>query len=88
MASETLGEKLPAFTRYQIFLIAVLGFIQFTVILDFMVMAPLGAILMPRLGITPAQFSHVVSAYAFAAGGAGLLAAGFADKYDRKKRDC
>jgi len=85
MASKTLAEKLPAFSRYQIFLIAVLGFIQFTVILDFMVMAPLGAILMPRLGITPAQFSHVVSAYAFAAGGAGLLAAGFADKYDRKK---
>lgn len=75
----------PVFTRYQVFLIAVLAFIQFTVILDFMVMAPLGAILMPVLHITPGQFSHVVSAYAFAAGGAGILAAGFADKYDRKK---
>ncbi|MFT3884546.1 MAG: MFS transporter [Flavobacteriales bacterium] len=73
------------FSRYQVFLIAVLAFIQFTVILDFMVMAPLGAILMPVLKITPAQFSHVVSGYAFAAGVSGLLAAGFADKYDRKK---
>jgi predicted MFS family arabinose efflux permease len=74
-----------SFTRYQVLVIAMLAFIQFTVILDFMVMAPLGAILMPALGITPAQFSHVVSAYAFAAGIAGLLAAGFADRYDRKK---
>ncbi|HRH39436.1 MAG TPA: MFS transporter, partial [Flavobacteriales bacterium] len=52
---------------------------------DFMVMAPLGAMLMPVLSITPGQFSHVVSGYAFAAGISGLLAAGFADKYDRKK---
>ena len=73
------------FTRYQVFLIAVIAFLHFTVILDFMVMAPLGAILMPALHITPGQFSHAVSAYALAAGGAGLLAAGFADKYDRKK---
>lgn len=75
----------PTFSRYQVFLITVLAFIQFTVILDFMVMAPLGAILMPALKITAAQFSHVVSGYAFAAGISGLLAAGFADKYDRKK---
>jgi predicted MFS family arabinose efflux permease len=85
-SASLMTEKRPRlFTRYQVFLIAVLSFIQFTVILDFMVMAPLGAILMPVLRITPEQFSHVVSAYAFAAGGAGLLAAGFADKYDRKK---
>lgn len=72
------------FTRYQVFLIAVLAFMQFTVILDFMVMAPLGAMLIPELDITPEQFSHVVLAYAAAAGFSGLLAAGFADKYDRK----
>lgn len=77
--------KKPTFTRYEVFLIAVLAFMQFTVILDFMVMAPLGAILMPELKITPDQFSHVVSGYAFAAGISGVLAAGFADKYDRKK---
>lgn len=73
------------FTRYQVFLIVVLAFMQFTVILDFMVMAPLGAILMPALSITPQQFSHVVMGYAIAAGISGLLAAGFADRYDRKK---
>jgi predicted MFS family arabinose efflux permease len=40
---------------------------------------------MPQLHITPAQFGFVVSAYAFSAGASGLLAAGFADRFDRKK---
>jgi predicted MFS family arabinose efflux permease len=40
---------------------------------------------MPALSITPAQFGTVVSAYAFAAGTSGLLTAGFADRFDRKK---
>ena len=73
------------FTRYQIFIIAILAILQFTLILDFMVLSPLGAILMQELSIKPAQFGLVVSAYAFSAGASGLLAAGFADKYDRKK---
>jgi predicted MFS family arabinose efflux permease len=77
--------KKPKFDSYQIFMIAVLAIIQFTVILDFMVLSPLGAILMPKLKITTAQFGFVVSAYAFSAGATGLLAAGFADKFDRKK---
>jgi predicted MFS family arabinose efflux permease len=73
------------FTSYQKFVVAVLAFLQFTIILDFMIIAPLGAILMPALSITPAQFGWVVSAYAFSAGASGLLAAGFADRFDRKK---
>ncbi len=62
-----------------------LAFLQFTVILDFMILSPLGAMLMPSLGITPQQFGLVVSAYAFSAGAAGFVAAGFADSFDRKK---
>jgi predicted MFS family arabinose efflux permease len=50
-----------------------------------MVLSPLGAQVMRILAITPSQFALVVSAYAFSAGIAGLLAAGFADKFDRKK---
>jgi predicted MFS family arabinose efflux permease len=73
------------FTRYEVFVIAILTFLQFTVVLDFMVLSPLGAILMPELKITAAQFGMVVSAYAFSAGASGFLAAGFADKFDRKK---
>lgn len=76
--------KERVFTRYQVFMIAILAFIQFTVILDFMVLSPLGAILMPEMGISTAQFGWVVSGYAFSAGLSGILAAGFADKYDRK----
>lgn len=78
-------QKGRVFTPYQIFMIAVLAFIQFTVVLDFMVLSPLGAILMPKLGISTTQFGAVVSGYAFSAGISGLLAAGFADKFDRKK---
>jgi len=74
-----------AFSSYQKGVLALLAFLQFTVILDFMIISPLGAMLMPTLGITPAQFGLAVSVYAFSAGISGLLAAGFADRYDRKK---
>jgi predicted MFS family arabinose efflux permease len=73
------------FTRYEKFIIAILTITQFTIILDFMVLSPLGAILMPTLQITPAEFGMVVSAYAISAGLSGFAAAGFADKFDRKK---
>jgi len=76
-------EKL--FTRYEVFVIAIISFLQFTVILDFMVLSPLGVQLIKELTITPSQFAMVVSAYAISAGISGLLAAGFADKFDRKK---
>ena len=62
-----------------------LAFLQFAVILDFMLMSPLGAVIMPAMKITPAQFGLAVSAYAFSAGLSGLLTAGFADRFDRKK---
>ncbi|CAD0005865.1 MULTISPECIES: MFS transporter [Flavobacterium] len=73
------------FTSYQKFAVFILAITQFTVILDFMVMSPLGDILMKDLDIKPARFGLVVSAYAFSAGISGLLTAGFADKFDRKK---
>jgi predicted MFS family arabinose efflux permease len=81
----TISSKKPVFTRYQVFMIALLSLLQFTVILDFMVMAPLGALLIRILHISPSQFGWVVSVYAFAAGVSGILAAGFADRFDRKK---
>ena len=74
-----------AFSGYQKVVVGMLAFLQFAVILDFMLMSPLGAVIMPSLGITPAQFGTVVSAYAFAAGVSGLLTGGFADRFDRKK---
>jgi predicted MFS family arabinose efflux permease len=74
-----------SFSGYQKVVVGMLAFLQFAVILDFMLMSPLGALIMPSLSITPAQFGSVVSAYAFAAGISGLLTAGFADRFDRKK---
>jgi len=75
----------PLFTRYQTFVVGLLAFLQFSVILDFMIMSPLGALIMPAMEISPRQFGVIVSAYAFSAGISGLLMAGFADRYDRKK---
>ena len=81
---KTSGDS-PAFTFNQKIIIAILALLQFTVILDFMVISPLGDILMKTLDMTTSNFGFAVSAYAFSAGISGLLAAGFADKFDRKK---
>lgn len=73
------------FTGYQKMVIFLLAITQFTVILDFMVMSPLGDILMKSMSLKPSAFGFAVSAYAFSAGISGLLTAGFADRFDRKK---
>src|SRR5271155_5022776 len=73
------------FSRYEKVVIGILGFLQFTIILDFMIISPLGAIVMPSLHISPQQFGLAVSSYAFSAGVSGFLAAGFADRFDRKR---
>jgi predicted MFS family arabinose efflux permease len=83
--SSTSSTAASAFTAYQRFVAGLLAFLQFAVILDFMIMSPLGALIMPALSITPEQFGLVVSAYAFSAGISGFLTAGFADRFDRKK---
>lgn len=83
-----MNDKSPLvmkFTRYQTFVAGMLATLQFAVILDFMLMSPLGALIMPTLQISPRQFGLIVSAYAFSAGISGFLSAGFADRFDRKK---
>ncbi|MDI1235834.1 MAG: MFS transporter [bacterium] len=81
----TLATEKDVFSRYEKFVIAIIAIIQFTVVLDFMVLSPLSAILLEEMKISTSQFGLVVSAYAFSAGISGILAAGFADKFDRKK---
>jgi predicted MFS family arabinose efflux permease len=76
--------KVP-FTTYQRIVILLLALTQFSVVLDFMVMSPLGDLLIKELKISPAEFGIVVSSYALAAGTSGFLTASFADKFDRKK---
>lgn len=77
--------KAAAFSPYEWFVVGLLAFIQFTVVLDFMIMAPLGTILIDEMGITPSQFSLVVSAYALSAGTSALLSSVVADHFDRKR---
>lgn len=79
------AKKEKTFTGYQLFMVAILAILMFSIVLDFMVLSPLGAQLMKELSISTQQFGWVVSAYALSAGASGLLAAGFADKFDRKK---
>ncbi|MES2826525.1 MAG: MFS transporter [Bacteroidota bacterium] len=78
----TAPAKLSTNQKWVIFILAVT---QFTVILDFMIMSPLGDFMMKSLSMKPAAFGIAVSAYAFSAGLSGLLTAGFADRFDRKK---
>ena len=75
----------PKFTGYQKLVITLLALTQFTVVLDFMVMSPLGDILMKSMDMTTTQFGFAVLSYGISAGISGLLTAGFADKFDRKK---
>jgi predicted MFS family arabinose efflux permease len=80
--TKPVPEKL---TSYQKFVVLLIALLQFTIVLDFMILSPLGDILMKSLSMSTQQFGSVVSAYAISAGISGFLAAGFADKYDRKK---
>jgi predicted MFS family arabinose efflux permease len=80
----SLPQIQTAFTSYQKLVVTLMAFLQFSIILDFMVMSPLGAMLMPALQITPSQFGLAVSAYALSAGISAIVAAGFADRFDRK----
>jgi predicted MFS family arabinose efflux permease len=83
MSTNAIHTPAP-FTPYQKLAIAILALTQFTVILDFMIMSPLGDALMKSMELTTVQFGIAVSAYALSAGASGLLTAGFADRYDRK----
>jgi predicted MFS family arabinose efflux permease len=61
-----------------------LACVQFTNIMDFMIMMPMGPILMKAFSITAREYSFLVSAYSISAGVCGFIAAFFVDKFDRK----
>jgi MFS transporter, DHA1 family, inner membrane transport protein len=65
-----------------LFLLAALNF---THILDFMILMPLGNYLMPHFHLSPQQFSFLVSVYAFSAGASSFGSAFFVNDFDRKK---
>jgi predicted MFS family arabinose efflux permease len=73
-------------TRAEWLLLLALSAVQFTHIIDFMIIMPLGPTLMrpDTLGLTPQEFGFMVSAYAFSACIAGVVAAWVIDRFDRK----
>ncbi len=66
-------------------ILLVLAGIQFTHIMDFMIMMPLGPQLMRILHLSPQEFSFLVSAYTFSASIAGFCASFYIDRFDRKQ---
>lgn len=67
------------------YLLLTLAGIQFSHILDFMIMMPLGPILMAAFGIGTHEFGLLVASYSFSAALSGLLAATFVDRFERKQ---
>jgi predicted MFS family arabinose efflux permease len=63
----------------------VLCAVQFTHILDFMIMMPLGGQLMRTFNISPAQFTSLVASYGLAAAVSGFAGGFFMDRFDRKR---
>jgi len=70
--------------QHERMLLAVLAAAQFTNIVDFMIVMPLGPQLMASLEIDPERFGAVIAAYSFAAGAAGLAASAVIDRFGRK----
>src|SRR5258706_2815009 len=66
-------------------LLLLLAAVQFTHIVDFMILMPIGPQLMRDLHIGPGQFSALVAAYTISSGIVGLLIAPFIDRFDRRK---
>ena len=65
-------------------LVLLLAAINFTHMVDFVIVMPLGDALRQQLGINPQQFGFIVSAYGLAAMVAGVVASSTVDRFDRK----
>lgn len=76
--------KLKADPRRERAILLVLAAVQFTSIVDFMVIMPLGQQLMRTLGIDAFRYGLVVSAYTLSAGLMGLVASTSIDRFDRR----
>ena len=78
-----MSAELPPRTE-RFFLLTLAG-IQFSHVLDFVIMMPLGPILMNAFAIDTHQFGLLVASYSFSAALSGLLAATFVDRFERKR---
>ncbi|WP_162425608.1 MFS transporter [Pontibacter pudoricolor] len=84
IAAPETGDFVPKKEIREGLLIFTLAAIQFTHMMDFVIMMPLGPQLMRVFNISPSEFGLLVSAYTFSAAVAGFLSALFIDRFDRK----
>lgn len=75
----------PLTPQREKYLLLTLACIQFSHVLDFMIMMPLGPILMNAFGINTHEFGLLVASYSFSAALSGLFAATFVDRFERKR---
>ncbi|MCG2579088.1 MFS transporter [Dechloromonas sp. XY25] len=75
----------PLTPRAERFFLLTLAGIQFSHVLDFMIMMPLGPILMRAFAIGTHEFGLLVASYSFSAAVSGILAATFIDLFERKR---
>jgi predicted MFS family arabinose efflux permease len=86
MQNGVAHKKLAPITPREWGFLLVLAAIQFTVILDFMIIMPLQLAYQRQWpDLTPLGFGIIVGSYAMSAGFSGLLGAFFTDRFDRKK---
>jgi predicted MFS family arabinose efflux permease len=72
-------------TKTERIILFLLAGMNFTHILDFMIMMPLGNYLIEDIGISAMEFSFLVGGYSISAFFSGLAIALVVDRYDRKK---
>ena len=75
----------PLTPQREKYLLLTLAGIQFSHVLDFMIMMPLGPMLMSTFGIGTHEFGLLVASYSFSAAASGLLAATFVDRFERRR---
>ena len=75
----------PLTPQREKYLLLTLAGIQFSHILDFMIMMPLGPVLIKAFGIGTHEFGLLVASYSFSAALSGLFAATFIDRFERKR---
>ena len=84
LPSYAAGAERPRLNAREWLLLLVLAAVQFTHIVDFMIIMPLGPVYIREMGLSMGQFGWVVAAYTISASVANLLAAFFVDRFDRK----
>ena len=75
----------PTAPQQEKYLLLTLAGIQFSHVLDFMIMMPLGPVLISAFGIGTHEFGWLVAVYSFSAAMSGLFAAVFVDRFERKR---